>query len=326
MRAGKLTPNELKQFVINNVGAKRAEVIRGAAIGEDCGAFSIDGEILITSDPITAAGSNCGTLAMYISSNDIAAAGGEPVIATLTLMVPCDTAVEAIGGIMQDANNAARKLGVEIIGGHTEFTSAVVRPVVAVTMLGKAGTGFCRVNVGDDIVMTKSAGIEGAAILACDYGKALGLTDKDIERAHTFTDMLDVLSESRIAMKAGGVCLMHDITEGGVYGAISELCFERGFGASIDAAAIEVDELTARICSKLDINPYGLISSGSLLIVCKDGNKIVSALEGARIKGKIIGKITNGDGAYAIQGTTRLKLEVESDEFLRAQAILERNL
>jgi Hydrogenase maturation factor len=137
MRAGKLSSSELNEAVFSNTAPTRAEVLLSSRLAEDCAAVQSDGVILLTTDPITAAGKNLGKLAVLVSSNDIVASGGEPFCCLLTIIAPPTADVSDIAEIMADARAAAAGVNADIVGGHTEFSDAVTRNVVSCTMLGK---------------------------------------------------------------------------------------------------------------------------------------------------------------------------------------------
>ncbi|MDU1078277.1 AIR synthase family protein, partial [Clostridium sp.] len=248
-----------------------------------------------------------------INCNDIASAGGEPVALLVTIMAPTSSSLEDIKNIMNEISEEAGKLNVEVIGGHTEVTSAVNKLIVSITVIGKSlkGTSISTAgaNEGDDIIITKYIALEGSSILANDYENRLKhvLTDKELDEARSLIDYISVLKEGKIASKYN-VSSMHDITEGGLLGALFELAMASNKGFIIYEDKIPMLDVTKKIVGEFKINPLRLISSGSMLITSSEGNTVVDALQREGIKATIIGKVTKNKGILVSNG---VELEVE---------------
>ncbi|MDR3263984.1 MAG: AIR synthase [Clostridiales bacterium] len=292
MRIGKLTNDELTNNVIDVIGTKRPEVLSSAGISKDCAAVKCGDIILLTSDPITAASHIAGRLAIIVSSNDIAAGGGEPFCCLLTIIAPTDATPDDIRAVMTEAQSQAAALDIDIVGGHTEFSPSVNRTIVSCTMLGRTVKPAARkLQGGDSIIMTKYAGLEGTIIAANDKGEKLSLSDSDRLFVDGLAENLSVLKESKAV--SGYDVLMHDITEGGVFGAIYEVCLSQNSGADIYTSDIPVLPVTNKICNTLGLDPYRLISSGSMLIFTDKPQEILSALHSDNIKAAKIGEIND---------------------------------
>lgn len=313
MKEGKISPELLKSLVFNNIKVQREDVIMRPEIGEDCAAVDFDRyACVLSTDPITAAVKSAGALAIHISCNDIAACGVRPLGIMITILAPPSTEKEDIKRIMEEAGEAASKLGVEIIGGHTEITSAVNRIIISTTAIGKIlkdkiikSSGA---EVGDDVIMTKWAGLEGTSIIAADKEEELSgsLTPEEIESAKAFLDSISVVEEGVIAGEFGASS-MHDATEGGVLGAAWEIAESSGKGIEIYIDDIPVREATRKISDIYGIDPYRLISSGSMLITTKKGEELVDILNKKGIPSAIIGRITK-QGRNIVTGGKTLPL------------------
>lgn len=299
MQAGKLDAELLQRHVLRYGGKRRGEVVLRGALGEDAAALELEAgwQLVLTTDPITAATAESGGLAVVVSCNDLAACGAEPLAVLLTLLLPerCDE--QAAEAVMRSADLAARQLGVEIIGGHTEFTYGLQQVILSATAVGKVRSG-CLITtagarVGDDVVLTKGAGIEGTAILLADFPQfwQTRLSAAEIEAGLRLRDAISVLPEARIAAAAGAHA-MHDVTEGGVLGALYEMAAGAGLGVLVDEDAILLNDVTRRICAELKLDPLQLISSGALLIAAADGAALVAALQEAGIDAALIGRFT----------------------------------
>lgn len=321
MRTGKLNAEELNKYVFAHIGSFRDEVVLSAALGEDCAAIKTDGFILLSSDPITAQMPNesLGRLAIDVSCNDIAANGGEAIALTLTVIMPTFSREEEIGEIMRGAGERAKELCVDIVGGHTEFSDCVTRPIVSATAVGKAKRLIAKsaLSAGDEIYITKVCGIEGTVILAEKY--ASELTPNERLKANRLAESLSVSAESKILKKYDGVTTMHDVTEGGILGAVAEIALAAGLGAEIFEKEVPVDSVTEKLCSRLDIDPLKLIASGSMMFTGKNLNKAVKELESAGIKSAKIGRITSGkENVLVRRNGKKENFSAEPDKLLSA--------
>ena len=299
----------LKRSVIKQLHVKRPEVGNGPGIGEDCATLCVgeDEEIVLSTDPITGTASDIGELAVTISVNDLASAGAEPIGILLTVLLTPRMREAKLKAIMEQVDAACERYNVQVIGGHTEVTEAVNQPLISVTAVGKVkkghmiSTGGARPNM--DIVITKWIGLEGTSIIAKDHEKELleRLPQSLIDTAKGFDQYLSVLPESRIAVEHGATA-MHDVTEGGIFGALWELGEASGVGLDIDLKSIPVKQETIEVCEFFGINPYELISSGAMLIATDDGNGLVRKLVDAGITSAIIGKSNSSNDRRIISG------------------------
>lgn len=299
MEIGKL-PNEiLEKIVISNIDNKRKDVLSSSGIGEDTAIIDFGEEVCVLStDPITGATKDLGKLAVNISANDVSTSGGDIVGVLITLLVPPTASLEDIEEIMKDANKTAKELNIEIIGGHTEVTDAVNRIVVSSTVVGRQKKeklpDKSRIKVGDKIVVTKYIGIEGTSIIAKEKDHILAeyLSKDEINCAKGLDAFLSVIDEGKIAGELE-VGYMHDITEGGVLGAIWEAGIASGKGVLIDENSIPILDITRDISKIFKIDPLRLISSGSMLIVISDEkvDDLREKLSENGIVGTVIGEI-----------------------------------
>lgn len=297
LKSGKLSPELLDKLILSHLGKLREEVLVHSKVGEDCCVIDCGEYVCILStDPITGSLRDIGMLAVHISCNDVAANGGEPVGVLVNLLVPVGTTKEEIGKIMNDIGKTSFELGIEVLGGHTEVTPVVSRPLVCTTAVGLAPRNrfvtSSGANVGDAVIMTKHAAIEGTAILASEFEeKLVPLVGADVvSRAKDFFRNISVIPEG-IAARDAGATSMHDVTEGGILGALFELASASDVGLDIDLGAIPVTEETKRICEVFDISPLKLISSGSMLITAPDGERVLRVLQKAGVPAAVIGRV-----------------------------------
>jgi len=324
MKAGKLPPELLEELVLDKLTARRPEVIVHSTTGQDSCFISTNGlPVVMSTDPITGEVERIGWFAIHVACNDLAANGAEPIGVMLTILLPVGTSVDQIDEIMTDASAAATELNIDILGGHTEITDSVNRPVISTTAIGKPlGYPYVvseAVYAGLDIVLTKGAGIEGTAILATVRSEELRgrIPDDLLARAASLTTQLSVVPESRIAVETG-VIAMHDVTEGGVLGALYEVVQAAGCGFVIDEDAVLVLPETRAIAEFYQIDFLRLISSGSMLIFTDKGAAMIAALAAQGIRSSIIGHTVNEEKYTMItQGVATKVAPPDSDELWR---------
>jgi len=302
MEVGKLNWDDLKQIIDNNKSVVRDDVRIRSGIGEDCSVINFgEYECVVSTDPITGADKNIGKLAVHINCNDIASCGVEPIGILVTILVPPTATIEDIKNIMEEIDEETKKLNVEILGGHTEVTEAVNRIVVSCTAIGKGkaqrAVATSGAKLGDEIVVTKLLCMEGTSIIVNDYLDRVSdvLTHREIEVAKEYVNNISVVNEGRIAGEFG-VNSMHDITEGGVLGALWELAEASNLGFKVYNDKMPISDITYKICAKLNIDPLKFISSGSMLITATCGKELADKLNSEGIQATVIGNMTAARG------------------------------
>lgn len=316
MKIGKVSETILKRSIFKQIRTKRDEVLLGAGVGEDCAAMKLEpGEVfVISTDPITGTVKDVGTLAIQVTVNDLASSGAEPVGVMLTVLLPEEITEEDIREMMGQVEEACAKSDIQVMGGHTEVTRAVNQPVISVTGVGKAGENrlisTAGARAGQDILVTKWIGIEGTSIIAKEREEELlnRFSRSFVETAKGFDQYLSVLPEARLAAEFG-ISAMHDVTEGGIYGALWELAEASGIGLEIDLKFIPIRQETVEVCEYFGLNPYYLISSGCMLMAGERGHDLVRELQKAGIPAAVIGKAVEGKAKRILNGEEEAFLE-----------------
>ena len=297
---GKISPNLLSKIVFKFLGSQRQDVILGPKKGEDAAIVKSGSQLLAVScDPISGAVSRIGWLAVHVVSNDIATTGTRPLWFLPCILLPKGTSPKIIEDICTQMHRAAKTLGSAIIGGHTEISPGLDHPIIIGCAMGVIDHGKYVTSSGakpqDVIILTKSAGLEGSAILATDRVKEISLRfgEKFVKKAEGFFDKISVLNEALTALEIGGVTSMHDPTEGGIAGGLHEVADASKTGFMVYEEKIRVEPETKKIVTLFQIDPLQLISSGSLLITCnsQSSNRITEAFQRKGIISNIIGKV-----------------------------------
>jgi hydrogenase maturation factor len=308
---GKIPVDILKEVVFKNLGVDRKEVVVGPSAGIDGAVLDLGEKSLVVSmDPVTGAVERIGWLAVNVNANDVATFGVEPAFLFSCMLLPENAERKLVETISAQMNAAAKDLGIAIVGGHCESTPGLTNPIVVGCTMGLTEKGRYvtadGAKSGDKLILTKSAGIEGTAILATDRETELKKTMRAtmLQAAKNFYNQISVVKDALTACKTGGVHAMHDPTEGGIAGGIHELADASTVGVKVFEEAIPVQPETAKICSYFQIDPLQLISSGALLISAeaKSANEIVRNLKLKRIQSAVIGEFTeNADQRVLIQ-------------------------
>lgn len=326
MKIGKVPETVLKRSILKQIHHRRDEILVRPGVGEDCAILGVEpDEVLVMStDPITGTVNEIGMFAVHITANDIASSGAEPIGILLTIILPEDASESDIKGIMKDVETVCEELNIEVMGGHTEISKAVNQPLLSVTGVGKIKKEevikTAGLKPGQELVMTKWAGLEGTAIIARDKEDELKARFHQdfIEKAKSFFEHISVVKDARIAKKTG-VTSMHDVTEGGIFGALWEVAVASGAGIEVDLKKIPIRQETIEICELYDLNPYMLMSSGCMLISTDKGNALVEALKNEGISSAVIGKVIEGNDRIIINEEERRYLEPpKADELYKA--------
>lgn len=325
MNIGKIPENVLKRSILKKIDNKRSEVLTAAAVGSDCASLQLNDadNVVFSTNPVTVNISEPGFYAVNSAVNNIAAAGAEPIGILVTEILPTDTEEGKIKALTEEFKKSADLLNIDILGGHTEISDAVTRPVISVTAVGRKSKdiSFKKASAVDhlDVVVSKYIGLEGTSILAKEKEEELirKFPARMIYEAKNFGKLLSVVSEAAPAMKSG-VCAMHDVSKGGIFAALWELAEGLGVGLLIDLKKIPVKQETIEICNYFDINPYELSSMGCMLFATEDGNKLVLELKKNGIEGTVIGKCTDSNDRVLINGENRRFLEIpKTDELYK---------
>lgn len=317
MKTGKVSEACLKRSVFKQIKTKRKEVVCGAGIGVDCAIFAPSEGVytgMAVQEAAVAVQAADGrmepgvTVAQLIQmcANNLAAGGVLPTAAMLTLLLPEGAEEGLVRNLMSQAGEKCRELSVEIAGGQTRVLAAVSAPVVTVTMTGNLAPGagfFAGAAPGQDVVVSKWIGLQGTAELA--ERKREGLLERYpaylVEEAAGFDCYLSVIPEAATAIKSG-VCSMHDVSQGGIFGALWEMAERAGVGLTIDMRKLPLRQETVEVCEYCGENPYTLLSGGSLLMTAEDGQKLVQALAAEQIPAAVVGKITPGRDRILLNG------------------------
>lgn len=280
-------------------------VKNGAGVGSDCAIFACGNALGVQAAAVFLLQRPADIyFPFYKAANNVACSGAVPGMALLTLTLPETTEERELQEIMREADAAAKKLGLQLAGGHTGVLAELSAPIASVTVTGiLEGTAPRPTGAGpgQDIVMTKWVGLEGTALLAERYKDRLRerYPLHMIEEAAAFKQQLSVIPEAATAVKSN-VSAMHDVSTGGIFAALWELAESAGVGLAVDLKKIPIKQETVEVCEFFSLSPYELLSGGCLLMTTDSGERLVQALEEVHIPAAIIGRTTDGNDRVVI--------------------------
>jgi hydrogenase expression/formation protein HypE len=326
---GKLPAEHLARLLSRYAPAD-PRVVLGPGVGRDAAVISFDDRYLVAkTDPITFASDEIGWYAVHVNANDIACTGATVRWFLATLLLPERQANRAlVDTIFAQIADACEELGVALTGGHTEITYGIDRPIVIGCMLGEVAPRHLvqpgMVRPGDVLLVTKGIAVEGTAIIAREKSDELTDVDEPLLarcRGFLYDPGISVVHDAAVATAAGEVHAMHDPTEGGLATGLWELAEAAGVGLEIHEEAIPILPETATLCARLNLDPLGLIASGTLLLAVAPGDalSIITALEESGVTATQIGHVTEREGGIVLRSRSgeRSLPQFERDEIAR---------
>ena len=331
MDVGKL-PNDLLASLLRRIERRDPRVLIGPGIGYDAAVIDTGGpELLVAkTDPITLAGDMAGWYAVQVNANDIACTGAKPEWFLATVLLPEDAAPALAEALFAQINDACTALNINLVGGHTEITLGLDRPIIVGAMLGQVPRDrLVRPDGGkpnDALILTKGIAIEGTSVLAReapDRLRALGVAEATIALAggYLINPGISVVLDGRVACDAARVHAMHDPTEGGLATALYEMAAASNVGIVIERDAVSVMPATAEICAAVGLDPLGLLASGALLIALaeEDCTTVLSALSRGGVPAARIGSLVSPDAGVIMSDKSgrRAVPHFDTDEVAR---------
>jgi len=305
---GKPFHDFLSLHILDKLGSYNEKVLLGPAIGVDASVIFQDKLIAVHTDPITGASHDIGYFSIIISANDIASIGAKPEFASVCILVPVNSELRLIQEIQEQLHRASLELNIAIIGGHTEITNAVNKPIVITTMIGTLDLTFKeRLKEINEIkkkplkskyyvVLINPIGIEATAIIANDFEHLISsiLNKDELEQAKSLKYKISIVDIAKKAYETNAVLFAHDPTEGGIATALKEISIFLNKGMEIYEDKIIILDISKKIFNFLKIDPLKVISSGCLLCIVKEENlnKFISSFKNNSYI-SIIGELKN---------------------------------
>ncbi len=272
---GKL-PAELLAELLDRHPPRDPRVVVGPGVGLDFAAIDMGDRYLVAkTDPITFATDQIGWYAVQINANDIACSGGTARWFLATILLPEAQADASMAeGIFEQIAAACDSLGISFVGGHTEITYGIDRPIVVGCLLGEVAKGQLITAAGarpsDAVMLTGGIPIEATAIIAREKETELKgrFEPAFIRRSqdYLFDPGISVVKAAALAARTGEVHAMHDPTEGGLATGLWELAEASNCGLEVVREAIPILPEGHALCEAFGLDPLASIASGSLLL------------------------------------------------------------
>jgi hydrogenase expression/formation protein HypE len=328
-RTGKATAELFEQVILPRLGAKDEDVLIGPRHGVDVGVVRVaDGVAMaLTADPVFIVPAygweRAAWFAVHILASDAATSGLPLRWMAVDLNLPPEITDEELSELWDGFHRACEGIGVAVVTGHTARYDGCAWPMVggAVCIASGPQDRFVTPTMarpGDRVVVTKGAAIEATALFAATFPDRLAeaIGADVVKRADALFERMTVVPEATVARTFGlrdeGVTSMHDATEGGVFGGITEVAAASEVGMRIELEAIPVREEVRAVCDHVGMNPYTSISEGTLIatVVADRADAFVGALAGAGIDASIVGEVTDpSEGVVLVHGRTERPLE-----------------
>lgn len=327
VKVGKMPESVLRRSVWKELKKDHDKVIKGPEVGEDSAVlapFYEEGTCCaITSDPVIGVPEEVGRRAVHVAVNNLAATGVDPVGITSVILLPLEAKEKHLKMLMHDISKTCDALGIAVLGGHSESTSAVNQVVVTITAIGTSSKERLKftsqAKEDEDIIMIGYAGMEGTGLIAREKKEQLmeRYSEDFIEQGEQLLEEISILKAAELAEQYP-ISAMHDVRKGGIYGALWELTSAAKVGMRIQLDDIPVKQETVEICEFFDLNPYKLLSGGSLLVTAVRGHELAQQLREAGIAATVIGSTTKDQSRIIVREGEEGYLEPpKSDEIYR---------
>lgn len=311
---GKLKHEYLSKL-LSNLEINDKRVVLGSKIGEDAAVIDIPGNnyLVAKTDPITFATDQIGYYVVNVNVNDVVCTGAKPKWFQATILLPQKTTTNRlIENIFKDIHNTCKSMGIAVIGGHTEITPKIDRPMVIGSLLGEVEkeklVRTSGAEPGDAIILTKGIFIEGTSIISREKGSELkdkGFNSDFIEKCknYLYEPGISVFKEALLANKNFKIKSFHDPTEGGLATGLAEMAIASNTGIIIERSKVDILPEPSILSKIFDLDPMGTISSGSLLIAIDDekSHELIDLLTNNKIHAKKIGNFVIRENGLMIK-------------------------
>jgi len=328
-RTGKATAELFEQVILRRLGARDADVLVGPKHGVDVGVVRVaDGVAMaLTADPVFIVPAygweRAAWFAVHILASDAATSGLPLRWMAVDLNLPPEITDEELTALWDSFHRACEGIGIAIVTGHTARYDGRAWPMVggAVCIASGPEDRFVTptmARLGDRVVVTKGAAIEATALFAATFPDRLasGVGDEVVKAADALFEQMTVVPEATVArgfgLRGEGVTSMHDATEGGVFGGLTEVASASGVGMRIDLSGIPVRPEVLAVCKHVGMDPYTSISEGTLIatVVPDRADAFVEALAGEGIEAAVVGEVTEpASGTVLLEGDGERPLE-----------------
>lgn len=306
--SGKIADLTFKEVLLPRCGFRRNEVLVGPSYGVDTSVIDLGNGLAmaVTSDPLSlipAIGMEASArLSVHLMANDMATTGMAPQYAQFVLNLPTSLSLDAFKEYWGHMHRFCKQLGVAITGGHTGQIEGQN------STISGGGTMFLiapqkdiitsnHANPGDVIVVTKEAALTATSILAMCFPETVRnkvgeeMHQQACANFHRISSLEEAVRASEILIPNVELTAMHDVTEGGLLGAISEMAGASGCGFVIHNDLLPVSPVVQAVAEVFEIDPRFCVGAGSMIMAVKKGHesKLVAHLQAHAIEATVVG-------------------------------------
>ena len=329
---GKIGHHAFEDIIQVNCGQVRKEVSVGPQFGVDVSLVDLPGGMALasTSDPLSLIPSlgleESAWLSVHLMANDMATTGFAPMYGQFVLNLPATFSKGDFKIYWNHIHRFCADIGVSITGGHTGFiegqNSTISGGGTFFSVAPRAKMLTSRdAKSGDVILVTKQCAVSSASILVMSFPE----TVKNKVGVETYRDacalfyntssLADALAA--VGERSGDVTAMHDVTEGGVLGAIYELAYASGNGAVVYHDQLPIGEVQEQVCSLFSIDPRYCVGAGSMIVTCKKDKvaQVKARLLSEGIPCVAVGELVSKEqGISLVEGNQNKPLEYRDED------------
>lgn len=325
----KIAEHMVEDLFARQLGFRREKVLQGPGYGVDCALIELSDKqaMAVASDPLSFIPSigvkESAYISVHLAANDIATTGCSPQYGQFVLNLPASISEGQLKEYWYYINEFSAEIGLHITGGHTGFDAHQDSTIVgAVTMfaIGERDNLLLssQAQVGDVLLMTKSAGLIATSVLAMSFSNHVktnlgaDILDKLISNFWDISVLQEAYLVRGINVSEKIVHAMHDVTEGGILGAIYEMATASDIGVKVVEEAIAVNEEVEKTANLFGLDATKIIGAGSMLIACSPNEKhqILEKLRANHIQCTEIGYFCpKEEGMYVLQNNKNVGLE-----------------
>ncbi|MEX2600743.1 MAG: AIR synthase-related protein [Balneolaceae bacterium] len=309
--SGKINSEALGDLILPFCGSRREEVVIGPGYGVDTGVIDLGNNrgMAVSSDPLSLIPSlglrESAWLSVHLLVNDMATTGFAPMYAQFVFNLSPELSREDFRQYWKEIHHFCKEAGVAVTGGHTG------QIVGQNSTISGGGTMFLTAPLdkivissgaepGDRIVVTKELALASTSILAMSFPQTVRnwLGREACETAHENfyrTSVLqDALAATEVLEPNRELKAMHDVTEGGVLGAIVEMAEASGCGFRVENSRLPIGDVPRQIAGLFEIDPRFCVGAGAMVLAVKSGTeeKLVRHLESCSIPAAVVGEFT----------------------------------
>ncbi len=311
-KVGKFSQELMDKIVYQRLGKTRKEVLAGPNHGLDNAVVQLNSSqvLVATADPLSVIPElgleDSAWISVHLLASDLSTCGFPPQFIMVNFSLPPHMKDEEFETYWDAFHVACKKLGIAVLGGHTGRYVGSDYTVIGggVMMTVAPENQYLSSNMAkprDLMIMTKGVAIASTGILARTFPKTIedAYGSAFLKRAQSylsqFSVVKDALTAASVGLREEGVTAMHDVTEGGLLGAIYELTQAAKIGVEIDLSKVIVTQEAEQVCSLFNLDPYRALSEGTLIITVKPekAQEVIGALKSDGIKAAIIGEVMN---------------------------------